>query len=257
MRFGSLGLFEIVLILGLVFLLFGGRHVPKAGKQLGERARRPFRKAKWIWNSMAGSEEDAIQSEEEYGSECARLFEQDTAVSAHSVKTRMVSETGEKLTAKVGKGRRFVFRVIQTPRANAFALPGGFIYVTEALLEVCGHAPDEIAFILGHEMGHVLLGHASERYMSDTLLDQVTKRLPAASGLIRSAISSGYSREQEFEADSEGQRLAVSAGFDAMAGVRVMRQLATVSPAHSGLLDEYLSTHPPLEARAAALARQG
>jgi predicted Zn-dependent protease len=254
-RLGSLGLFEILLILGIVFLLFGGRHVPRAGKEIGERARQPFRKAKWIWNSLAGSEEDSIRSEEEYGAECARLFEQEFAASSDESKQKLVSITGAALAGKVGKQRRFAFKVVHAPAANAYALPGGFVYVTDTLLELCSNSPAETAFILGHEIGHVTLGHAGDRYMSDALLDQVAKRLPAAGGLIRKAISSGYSRDQELDADREGRRLSVAAGFDDGAGVRVMQRLATVSPGDPGLL-EYLSTHPPIDERMAALSRK-
>jgi predicted Zn-dependent protease len=54
----------------------------------------------------------------------------------------------------------------QADEPGAFALPGGFLYVTRPLLEICGFDEDEVACVVGHEMGHVVRGHAMERITS-------------------------------------------------------------------------------------------
>jgi beta-barrel assembly-enhancing protease len=239
----------LILIIVLLFLLFNPRLLPGIGTWLGGRSRKPYHQAKWMWSSFTGSDDEVIRAEREYGHECALAFAAQFAKGATQADQALVEKIGSRLAkAAQDPRRKFDFKVAATAPANAFALPGGFIFITASLLDLCGRDPDEIAFFLGHEVGHVLLGHARDRMTADTFLNAVSARLPAAGKMIREVIRKGYSREQELDADREAVRLASGAGFNARASLSAMRKLAQVARDPSGFA-EYMASHPPFSER--------
>ena len=239
---------RLLLIVGILLFLFA-KFLPRLGSVLGGQARKPFRQAKWMWSWVGGTEDDAIQAEREYGRECAREFEAQFKGRASRPKQDLVDGIGSKLAAAIDDPRRkFTFKVAPAPISNAFALPGGFIFITEPLIDLCGQDPDQIAFFLGHEMGHVLRGHAKSQLTASTLVNAVTARLSGAGLLLQQVLSKGYSRDLELEADSQGVRLAAAAGFNSRGGALALRCLENVSPDRAGLA-EYFASHPPLAER--------
>lgn len=246
---------EVLLIIAIV-LFFSAKLLPGLGSVLGRQLRKPFREAKWMWSWVAGTEAEAIQAEREYGHECARQFEAQFRGRASRAKQDLVTCVGGRLAAGAGDPRReFSFKAVAAPAANAFALPGGFVFITEPLIDLCGHDPDQIAFFLGHEMGHVLRGHARNQLTASTLLNAVTARLSGAGLLLHQALSKGYSRDLELEADDQGVHLAVAAGFDPAGGTRALRSLERVSTESKGL-SEYFASHPPLAERIGKLEQK-
>jgi len=248
-RFGSLGLPELLLLALIIALLWSGRGLPAMGRRLGERARKPFRQARWLWGSVAGDETEALSTEEAFGRECAReLAAKFPGPVAPDAQPRL-DEIGAFLVPKPAAAvRSFEFRAVADPSPNAFALPGGFVFVTDALLRLCGDDRDALAFVVAHEMGHVRLSHARDRFMADLVLDVVGRRVPAAGQVIREMLGKSYSRDQELEADREAVRLLTAAGVQADGAVRALEHLAQHSPDQKGL-GEYLSTHPSLDHR--------
>lgn len=236
----------VIIVIGLLILLvFGGRLLPLLGGLLGQNARKPMRQAKWMWATLGGSEEEVQKAEDEFGKECAREFEAQFRNAVDPRLEALVRDVGGRLAGAAVSGRRFAFRVVAAPAANAFALPGGFVFVTDSLLELCERRPDEVALLLGHEMAHAALGHAREKLMVDQVLKVVTARAAGAGQLARRLLNQGYSRDHEYEADAAGLRLAARAGFDAAGGIQVLRRLMARSPADSPL-EEYFASHPPL-----------
>ncbi len=239
---------RLLLIIGVLLFLFR-KFLPRLGSLLGGHARKPFRQAKWMWSWLAGSEADALQAEREYGYECAREFEAQFPGRASTAKQDLVNDIGTRLAAAVNDPRRkFNFQVAAAPIANAFALPGGFVFITEPLIDLVGQDPDQLAFFLGHEMGHVLSGHAKNQLTASALVNAVAARLSGAGVLLQQVLSKGYSRELELEADSQGARLAAAAGFQPSGGARALHSLEQVSGDSTGLA-EYFASHPPLSER--------
>jgi len=242
-------LLALIIVVLVLFLLFNPSVLPRIGTQLGDRSRKPFRQAKWMWSSFTGTEDESIRAEREYGRECARAFETQFSAKVSRADQELVERIGAKLANAVNDPRRaFSVKVAGSSVANAYALPGGFIFITGTLLDLCGRDPNEIAFFLGHEIGHVLRGHAKDQMTANTFLNAVSSRLPAAGQMLRHVLSQGYSRMQELEADQEAVRLTAAAGFDPRASVSALSRLAQRSPDPSGLA-EYLSSHPPLSER--------
>jgi predicted Zn-dependent protease len=208
-----------------------------------------------MWSWFAGTEAEAIQAEYEYGRECARQFAAQFSGKAPREKQEVVAAVGSMLADAVKDRRRqFRFTLVRASSSNAYALPGGFVFITEPLLDLCAPDRDELAFLLGHEMGHVLCGHAKSQLTARTFLQAVTARLSGAGLMLRQLIDKGYSRELELEADREGARLVAAAGFDPRAAAGALGRLARVSSGNAGLM-EYFSSHPPFAERVQKLER--
>ena len=162
---------------------------------------------------------------------------------------------------------RYAFYVLADRRTvNAFALPGGPVFITEGLLGLL-KSEAEVAAVLGHEIGHVLARHSSERLAKEQLTRGLVGALVVGTGdytsaqigqLVGGMINMRYGREDELESDSLGVRIMVEAGYDPRAMIRVMEVLAQASG--GSRQPEFFSTHPAPENRAArikeAIAKQ-
>ena len=173
---------------------------------------------------------------------------------------------------------RWTFSLLNTSVMNAFALPGGYIYVTRALLGLCADEA-ELAAVIGHEIGHVIHRHAAQRYdrqvgaqiggVAAEILGQVFLGVRGAgqiAGLAGQFWLAAYSREQEFEADTYGVRLLRAGGYatEAMASfldrMNAWDRLDAAATGRRPGEDQFswLSTHPRTTERVrAAIAQAG
>lgn len=145
----------------------------------------------------------------------------------------------------------FDFHLLRDPRTvNAFALPGGQVFITEALLRRL-ETEGQLAGVLGHEIGHVIERHGNKRMAQQQLFSGLAAAAGAAGGDVNSArmaqavaqmVQMSYGRDDELESDKWGVRLCALAGYDPWAMVGLMRVLEEASP--SGGPPEMLSTHP-------------
>jgi predicted Zn-dependent protease len=240
----TLGLPELLIILGLLALLMGGARISRLFDWLGRRVRNTANQVKWMYQSLGGTEEQEIQAEKDVGAELASRFLAQTPRDPDENVQDLINRVGARLaqTPQAGQ-RRFVFQVVQSPVANAYALPGGYVFITRSLVRLCDGDLDEAAFLLAHEMGHVLSRHMAERNVVDTLLGALR-----AGQVIGDLLGKGYSREQEREADLKAVELATKAGFDGQAALRVLRKLSAETP-ETGEFAQYFSTHPSTQER--------
>ena len=229
------------------------------GRFLGGQAR----KANWAFRSLTGSEAEAVRAEHGVGRDLARAVLEEVEADPDPAVARWLDEIGGLLAAAIKqKERTFTFRGILVQEPNAFALPGGFIFVSRALLRLCQDSHDDLAFVLGHEMAHVICGHTMERLVARSLITAAVGRWSPVAGLLRrpltgllaTLLQQGYSQDQELEADRVGSELASRAGFDAEAGPRLLDRLRQRFAGPSALLG-YFSSHPAWEVRLAALRR--
>jgi len=154
----------------------------------------------------------------------------------------------------------WTFRVVDDPVVNAFALPGGYIYITRGILAHLGNEA-ELAGVLGHEIGHVTGRHAVER-LSKAQLAQIGLGVGMAvsedfreygdlaqTGL--GVLFLKFSRDDERQSDDLGLRYMQRAGYDPREMVGVFETLERVSQAQGGgRIPGWLSTHPVPENRA-------
>lgn len=161
-------------------------------------------------------------------------------------------------TAQRFRETEFTFRVLDSPVINAFALPGGYVYVTRGLM---AHMNNEaqLAVVIGHEIGHVAARHASQRGLQQTLgqvaviggaiLGQELLGLPGESilnlsGQAAQLIFLSYSRSHERESDRLGVEYAAKTGYAAEEGAAFFTSLKRISERSGQALPNLLSTHP-------------
>jgi predicted Zn-dependent protease len=149
------------------------------------------------------------------------------------------------------------FAVLQTPAVNAFAAPGGYIFITRGALELIQNEA-ELAGVLAHEVGHVNRRHVIEQIRKADLMREVRdqagitgERLDRVVGQGSNVLFTGLSRDDELQADSLGIELAASAGYDPAGLAAFVSRLET---RREGAARELFATHPPSAARLARLA---
>ncbi len=231
---------------------------------LGRRVGPKIRKAQWMWASFTGTEADAIRLEHAVGLDLADEAGRQLPLDLDPRTRQALDEVGRRLTACVANRlRSFHFDAFAAGEPNAFALPGGFIFVSRSILELCQWDQSEMAFILAHEMGHVIRGHAIERIVANTAVNVVSRAAPirgALGGWLKTVgiqfLQTAYSRDQELEADRLGIRLVLAADFRPDGATRLLGRLAEWKrSAESASPPEYLSTHPAAEIRIQNLRR--
>jgi len=147
--------------------------------------------------------------------------------------------------------------ILNSPAINAFALPGGYLYVTRGLLALANDSA-ELAAVLAHEMAHVTANHGIQRQQKEAeevlatqVVNDVLGKDPAARvALVRGKLRlAQFSRNQELEADAIGIRAIARAGYDPFAAARFLQAMDAYSASRSvtGQTDEgldFLSSHP-------------
>ncbi len=223
---------------------------------LGRMVGPKLRQANWVVSSLTGTEADAAKAEYQVGRDLAAAFVRQAQIDADPAVVQFLGDIAPRLAACVrNQELRFNVRAVRSPEVNALAFPGGFVFLMRPLLEFCNWDRDEIAFVIGHEMGHVLYRHAINRLMTSSLIRSGVGALPVG-GVLRAPVlnvaatllNQGYSQDQELEADNLGLQLVCAAGLDGRASVRLMQRLRTV-PAEAWHLNSWFSSHPPAELR--------
>ncbi|MBN2468556.1 MAG: M48 family metalloprotease [Deltaproteobacteria bacterium] len=188
--------------------------------------------------------------------------------------TAQVSAIGNSLVDKsLRPDLDFNFRILNTETVNAFAAPGGFVYITIGLLDKL-ESKDELAAILGHEIGHVCARHSIKAWYTAqkiskplTVIDiaAIIAGLPpiASAGgdiiadvgqtvaqLASVIVYQGYSRTYEYQADELGLQEMYHAGYDPEATISVFEKLIRLREEEgNGEGIVLLSSHPPMEDR--------
>ena len=168
------------------------------------------------------------------GEKALAEFEEKGAVYAGPL-VEYVQRVGDRmLRAAQQDPERYTFTVLDDPSINAFAVDGGYIFVARGLLAYLENE-DQLAAVLGHEIGHLVARHPQERKLGSrsarigsTLLGFLTRSgaLYQTARAYSEAALSGYGRDQELEADGLGARYLQEAGYDPIAMLEVIRVLA-------------------------------
>lgn len=188
-----------------------------------------------------------------------QMVRQHGGFSANLLATQQVQEMGSRLLEALSRKLeaeqrripyRFEFHLLEDPRTiNAFALPGGQVFITEALFRSLT-SEGQLAGIIGHEIGHVLERHGAEHLSQNRLLQGIASAAGVAGGDLNSArmaqmiaglVSMKYGRGDELESDRWGVELMTLAGYDPEHMIEVMDILERAGGAAP---PDILSTHP-------------
>jgi predicted Zn-dependent protease len=167
-----------------------------------------------------------------------------------------VKQIGQKLAAKLPQNPyQFDFHLLNDNQTvNAFALPGGQVFITEALYDKLSNEA-ELAGVLGHEIGHVVHRHAAQQMAHADWYNSIVMATGVGTGDNRAAAvaqyvtqlrSLKYSRGDELEADEWGLKIMADSGYDPRQMLEVMQILKSVSGSSGS---EMMSTHPLPESR--------
>ncbi|MCK5497614.1 MAG: M48 family metalloprotease [Gammaproteobacteria bacterium] len=176
---------------------------------------------------------------------------------------RYVNRVGQWLASQTEREElTWHFGVLDVDTVNAFAAPGGYIFVTKGLMRLCG-TESELAGVLAHEIGHVLQRHhlealrkqAASELATDLASDVISEHGFNAKPFIKSGMelfARGLDRADELEADRIGVVIATRAGYEPYGLPRVLLTLNDMNPADSNLA-WLTSTHPPSSERLSVL----
>lgn len=156
------------------------------------------------------------------------------------------------------KNTPFTFRVLDSPVVNAFALPGGYVYITRGLVSYLENEA-QLAMVLGHEIAHVEARHASQRafeqqmgqigLLGGAILGQEALGIPAQdllniAGTATQLLFLKYGRDDEREADKLGVEYGAMAGYQAGEGASFFNTLKRIQEKQGNAIPGFLSTHP-------------
>jgi predicted Zn-dependent protease len=209
-------------------------------------------------NPVTGKSEISLVSQDqeiEMGKQGAQQVAQEIGLISDQATQQYVQQVGAALAAKSERPNLpWTFRAVDDPTPNAFALPGGFIFVTRGLLDLMQNEA-ELASVLGHEIGHVTARHSvhqlSQQQLAQLALGVGSILSPtvaqfggvAAQGL--GLLFLKYGRDDERQADDLGFKYALNQGYDVREMDDVFRSLQRLGEASKqSPLPTWLATHP-------------
>ena len=213
--------------------------------------------------SVSVSEAD----EREMGAGYAASVDSQVPLIEDTVVTRFLTDLGRAMTSQTSRANiGWRFRVANASALNAFALPGGFVYVTRGLIEHSSTL-DELAGVMGHEIGHVVRRHNVKQLQDAAKTDAAVVALCILTDVCHSlggriavrvgaeARTARYSQAQEAEADSEAVVNAVRAGIDPGGLTTFLQKLLDQRTAQPTVIEAFFATHPTDESRIRALRK--
>jgi len=213
----------------------------------------------------------SVDQDREIGRQSAEEVERQLPIlHDHSIEA-YVNAIGSRLAAvSPGAQYPYQFKVVNASDINAFALPGGYMYVNRGFIEAA-RDEGELAGVMAHEMAHVALRHgtnqASKAYLGQAGLallggivgndDRSTERkIAAVGGFGMNALFLKFSRAAEEQADIIGAQMLAEAGYDPADMVSFFEMLADERARNPSKVEQFFSSHPPLEDRAARINKE-
>jgi hypothetical protein len=208
------------------------------------------------------------QEEIDIGEEAAAEFESKNTLSTDTMLIERVQRIGNQIVPQQPrKNIPFTFKVVDSDEINAFALPGGFIYVNRGMIETVKN-DDELAGVIGHEIAHVALRHGAELIerlaTAQAAIDVMSTASPdfgsiyqdqntqLAVDAVAQIVVNGWGRGNELDADQFGTIYMAHAGFRAQAVLDLFSRFeAEESGQPSDPISQLLATHPPFKERIA------
>jgi predicted Zn-dependent protease len=206
----------------------------------------------------------SVEKEKEMGRRLVLQIEKELEVIRDPTVQQYVEGIGERIVSEIGATPyEFRYYVVKSPDPNAFAVPGGHIFLASGLI-IMASSEDEVAGVVGHEIGHIKARHIAQRIERAKKLNLVSLAgiLAAviAGGKAGGAIMAGsaaasqslqlkYSREDEKEADQLGFQYLTDAGYGGWGLVSFLKKIHQMSFQSPGTPPSYLSTHPGTEDR--------
>jgi beta-barrel assembly-enhancing protease len=233
------------------------KKAPKAPKQ---------RNLKAGW-TMFGPDQDVAM-----GQEAIKEIESQITLTNDPTLNNYINAIGNRLVASIPNPPfKFQFKVINDPEINAFAVPGGFIYMNSGIVKNADNE-GQVAAVMGHEIGHVILRHSANQ-MSKSMLAQGLLMGAQVVGQMKGGwagmagqlgaplgaqlLMMKFSRNHEKDADAYGARLMANAGWNPIESARFFEKLEALTKGkNAGGVAGWMSSHPPPDNRAKLLEEE-
>jgi predicted Zn-dependent protease len=213
-------------------------------------------------NPVTGKKELSFISEAEevaMGQQADAEIRREMGVYPDEELQRYVSDIGMRLAQQSHRPNlAWTFTVVDSPAINAFAVPGGFVYITRGILPYLSDE-SELAGVLGHEIGHVTARHVNQQLSRQTMggiglmvlsiFVPQTAPFQDVSSMGLGMLFLKYGRDDELESDRLGMEYAAALGYDPSAVPRFLSTLSRVSKLTERGVPNWLSTHPEPESR--------
>ncbi len=198
----------------------------------------------------------STQSEIRIGEQAAAEVDRENSIVSDPILNNWVNSVGANLAQyRARPDINYTFKILDTNEINAFSLPGGFVYVNYGLLNFV-NSDDELAGVLGHEIGHVERRHQITLNAKAQIINLITGVLAMISpfawrfgSLFDNLSLLKMSRVDELQADQYGLMLMTRAGYDPYAMLSFMKRLGQQDQEGNDLLNKYFEDHPDTPAR--------
>jgi predicted Zn-dependent protease len=217
--------------------------------------------------SACGAVLQSVEKDKELGRDTAKQVEAGMGIYQNAKTTQYVDQIGARLV-KVNADPTFDYRfgIVDQYIPNAFALPGGYVYVSRGILALTNNE-DELAGIVGHEIIHVSRRHSAKQMakarfpgllalpgavVGGMVSESLGNLMLAPVAVMGGAYLASHSRQDEFESDQLGQQLAAQAGYDPSALAVILNRLNAFTEAYTGKkrIPGFFDTHPSTPDRA-------
>lgn len=214
----------------------------------------------------------SVEDEVKLGREASEEVERQAPILGKPKRVQRYLESLVEALSESAPGARYEYRVkvIDASEVNAFALPGGFLYVNRGVIETA-ETEGELAGVVAHEIAHIALRHGTQQ-VSRALMAQtgleilggvMGRRSREARGAVRTVGGVGlqalflkYSRGAETDADVAGARMMADAGYDPYDAVRFFERLQERAGRDPNAVERFLSSHPAPSDRARRLRQE-
>jgi hypothetical protein len=206
------------------------------------------------------------------GQEAIKEIEPQVTLTSDPTLNAYINRIGNTLVQQIEANPfKFQFKVVNDPEINAFAVPGGFVYINSGLVR---HADNEgqVAAVMGHEIGHVMLRHSANQ-MSKAMIFQGILQGAGVVGQMKGGWAAmaaqlgaplgaqlammKFSRNHEKDADAYGARLMAKAGWNPIEASRFFEKLEAMTKGkNAGGVAGWFSSHPPPDSRAKLLEEE-
>jgi beta-barrel assembly-enhancing protease len=201
----------------------------------------------------------SLEKEVAIGRQLSAEVDQSSRMINDPIVTEYVNRVAQNIVLHSDSKVPFTIKVVDSQEVNAFALPGGFLYVNRGLLEAADNEA-EVAGVIAHEVAHVAARHGMEQASKGELFNYLSIPLIFFGGIGGYAIRQGlglavpltflkFSRGAEKEADRLGAQYMWAAGYDPNALVTFFEKLEAKERKKPGTLSKLFSTHPPTGSR--------
>ena len=206
----------------------------------------------------------SVEKEKEMGRRLVLQIEKELEIIRDPTVQQYVERIGKRIVAEIGATPyEFRYYVVKSPDPNAFAVPGGHIFLASGLI-IMASSEDEVAGVVGHEIAHIKARHIAQRIERAKKLNlaslaailagaivggKAAGAIMAGSAAASQSLALKYGRDDESEADEFGFQYVTDAGYDGWGLVSFLKKIHRMSFHSPGTPPSYLSTHPGTEDR--------